>query len=126
MCRQFKYFAGNHYSIPRVFFLNFFPISFIYCTVTFEFNVSKPRLEISRQNLKWIFQKYLKVLCIGLRKASMVEKSFISCSWTFKICILIVLSYENKTERGQNWYQSNRKDKLNCQKVSFTMPYWTP
>jgi hypothetical protein len=27
---------------------------------------------------------------------------------------------------GQNWYQSNRKDKLYCRQVSFTMPQGTP
>jgi hypothetical protein len=31
-----------------------------------------------------------------------------------------------KTEGGQNWYQSNRKDKLHCRQVSFAMPQRTP
>ena len=30
------------------------------------------------------------------------------------------------TKVGQHWYQSNRKDKLYCRQVSFTMPQWTP
>jgi hypothetical protein len=30
------------------------------------------------------------------------------------------------TKVGQNWYQSNRKDKLYCRNVSFTMPKGTP
>jgi hypothetical protein len=29
------------------------------------------------------------------------------------------------TKVGQNWYQSNRKDKLYCRQVSFTMPQGT-
>ncbi len=31
-----------------------------------------------------------------------------------------------KTEGGQNWYKSNRKEKLSFWQVSFTEPQWTP
>jgi hypothetical protein len=30
------------------------------------------------------------------------------------------------TKVGQNWYQSNRKDKLYCRQMSFSMPQGTP
>ncbi len=38
---------------------------------------------------------------------------------TYRYCL-------RKTEGGQNWYQSIRKDKLYCKQLSFTMAQWTP